>query len=244
MMRTCFGLAITTFFTCGRDNRRDRRGVAGRLDDDDVVLDKLAAKALSRSRRMSTRPSRLSLPSSHATASAKARWISSPMMRMPAPSILARSKRELAGNTTSTDPRSQRIRESRKGRPCNELGLSAHGLSAACPHLRAPGAPRPGWAHHKAVLRREQPDRKAPQIIIPDNGIVERFHKTVLDEFYRVAFRKRIYGSIAELQADLDEWIRSYNEDRPHQGRWCFGKTPMQTFLDAVPLAKEKMIAA
>jgi transposase InsO family protein len=81
---------------------------------------------------------------------------------------------------------------------------------------------------------------KSPQT----NGIVERFHKTVLDEFYRVAFRKRIYGSIAELQADLDEWIRSYNEDRPHQGRWCFGKTPMQTFLDAVPLAKEKMIAA
>jgi transposase InsO family protein len=81
---------------------------------------------------------------------------------------------------------------------------------------------------------------KSPQT----NGIVERFHKTVLDEFYRVAFRKRIYGSIAELQADLDEWIRSYNEDRPHQGRWCFGKTPMQTFLDALPLAKEKMIAA
>jgi transposase InsO family protein len=81
---------------------------------------------------------------------------------------------------------------------------------------------------------------KSPQT----NGIVERFHKTVLDEFYRVAFRKRIYGSIAELQADLDEWIRSYNEDRPHQGRGCFGKTPMQTFLDAIPLAKEKMIAA
>ena len=81
---------------------------------------------------------------------------------------------------------------------------------------------------------------KSPQT----NGIVERFHKTVLDEFYRVAFRKRIYGSIAELQADLDAWVRSYNEDRPHQGRWCFGKTPMQTFLDAIPLAQEKMIAA
>jgi transposase InsO family protein len=76
------------------------------------------------------------------------------------------------------------------------------------------------------------------------NGIVERFHKTVLDEFYRVAFRKRIYGSIPELQEDLDAWIRTYNEDRPHQGRWCFGKTPMKTFLDAVPLAREKMIAA
>ena len=69
-------------------------------------------------------------------------------------------------------------------------------------------------------------------------------YATVLDEFYRVAFRKKIYASIAELQGDLDAWITSYNEDRPHQGRWCFGKTPMQTFLDAVPLAKEKMIAA
>ena len=76
------------------------------------------------------------------------------------------------------------------------------------------------------------------------NGIVERFHKTVLNEFYRVAFRKKIYGSLAELQADLDTWIQSYNEERSHQGRWCFGKTPMQTFLDAVPLAQEKMIAA
>jgi transposase InsO family protein len=81
---------------------------------------------------------------------------------------------------------------------------------------------------------------KSPQT----NGIVERFHKTVLDEFYRVAFRKKIYGSVAELQGDLDAWIRSYNEERPHQGRWCFGKTPMQTFLDAKPLAQEKMIAA
>jgi transposase InsO family protein len=81
---------------------------------------------------------------------------------------------------------------------------------------------------------------KSPQT----NGIVERFHKTVLDEFYRVAFRKKIYGSIEELQDDLDAWIVEYNQARPHQGRWCFGKTPMQTFLDALPLAKEKMIAA
>ena len=31
-----------------------------------------------------------------------------------------------------------------------------------------------------------------------------------------------------------------YDEERPHQGRWCFGKTPMQTFLDAKPLARRK----
>ena len=91
---------------------------------------------------------------------------------------------------------------------------------------------------------RKQADSKAPKDHIPDSGQVERFHKTVLDEFYRVAFRKKIYGSIADLQGDLDRWVQSYNEERPHQGRWCFGKTPMQTFLDATPLAKEKMIAA
>jgi transposase InsO family protein len=81
---------------------------------------------------------------------------------------------------------------------------------------------------------------KSPQT----NGICERFHKTVLNEFYRVAFRKKVYRSIDELQTDLDLWVRDFNEQRPHQGRWCFGKTPMQTFLDAMPIAKEKMIAA
>jgi transposase InsO family protein len=81
---------------------------------------------------------------------------------------------------------------------------------------------------------------KSPQT----NGICERFHRTVLDEFYRVAFRKKIYRTLDELQADLDLWLAEYNEQRPHQGRWCFGKTPMQTFLDALPLAKEKLMAA
>ncbi len=76
------------------------------------------------------------------------------------------------------------------------------------------------------------------------NGIVERFHRTVLNEFYRIAFRRKIYRSIEELRNDLDDWIKEYNDERPHQGRWCFGKTPMQTFLDAKPLAKEKKIAA
>ena len=79
---------------------------------------------------------------------------------------------------------------------------------------------------------------------MPDNGICERFHKTVLDEFYRVAFRKKLYRSLDELQADLDAWLKEYNEVRTHQGRWCFGKTPMRTFVDTLPLAKEKMLQA
>ena len=63
-------------------------------------------------------------------------------------------------------------------------------------------------------------------------------------EFYRIAFRKKIYHAIDELQTDLDTWLVDYNHRRLHQGRWCFGKTPMQTFLDALPLAKEKIMAA
>ena len=81
---------------------------------------------------------------------------------------------------------------------------------------------------------------KSPQT----NGICERFYKTVLDEFYRVAFRKRLYHTIDELQADLDAWIREYNEVRTHQGRWCFGKTPMQTFIDNLPIVREKLLPA
>jgi len=90
----------------------------------------------------------------------------------------------------------------------------------------------------------EQADSKAPTDLIPDNGICERFHKTLLNEFYRVASRKKLYRTIEELQIDLDLWVRDYNEQRPHQGRWCFGKTPIQTFLDAIPMTKEKSIAA
>jgi hypothetical protein len=57
-----------------------------------------------------------------------------------------------------------------------------------------------------------------------------------------VKFGRRF--TIDELQADLDTWISEYNKVRPHQGRWCFGKTPMQALLDAMPMTKEKIIAA
>lgn len=74
------------------------------------------------------------------------------------------------------------------------------------------------------------------------NGICERFHKTVLDEFYRVAFRRKVYSSLEELQKDLDVWLKEYNEVRTHTGKYCYGKTPMQTFIDSLPMTKEKMI--
>ena len=81
---------------------------------------------------------------------------------------------------------------------------------------------------------------KSPQTFC----LVERLHKPILDEFYRIALCKTSYRTLAELQAELDAWIKRYHEERPHQGRWCFGKTSMQTFLDSLPLAKEKLIAA
>jgi transposase InsO family protein len=74
------------------------------------------------------------------------------------------------------------------------------------------------------------------------NGICERFHKTILNEFYRVTFRKKVYNSLDELQDDLDTWLLEYNESRPHSGKYCFGKTPLATFTDSIPLAKEKML--
>ena len=56
------------------------------------------------------------------------------------------------------------------------------------------------------------------------------------------AFRKKMYDSIDLLQQDLDIWMDHYNNERPHSGRYCYGKTPMETFIDSVPLAKDKMI--
>jgi len=79
---------------------------------------------------------------------------------------------------------------------------------------------------------------KSPQT----NGIRERFHRTVQEEFYSVAFRKRLYVSLDQLQADLDSWLCEYNQQRTHSGRYCYGKTPMQTFLDSRHLAHDKML--
>jgi len=75
------------------------------------------------------------------------------------------------------------------------------------------------------------------------NGICERFHKTILQEFYQVTFRKKIYTTLEELQTDLDAWIVYYNHDRTHQGKMCCGRTPMATLEDGKRIWKEKLIA-
>jgi transposase InsO family protein len=74
------------------------------------------------------------------------------------------------------------------------------------------------------------------------NGICERFHRTMQDEFYSIAFRKKLYANLEQLQTDVDAWLAEYNENRPHSGKYCFGKTPMQTFRDSKHLADEKQL--
>jgi len=76
------------------------------------------------------------------------------------------------------------------------------------------------------------------------NGICERFHRTIQEEFYATAFRKKLYTGLEELQSDLDAWLDEYNRTRPHSGKYCYGKTPMQTFVDSLSLAREKMLDA
>ena len=74
------------------------------------------------------------------------------------------------------------------------------------------------------------------------NGICERFHQTIQNEFYATAFRRRRYTSLEQLQADADDWVKEYNETRTHSGKHCYGKTPWQTFVDSKPLALAKQL--
>lgn len=79
---------------------------------------------------------------------------------------------------------------------------------------------------------------KSPQT----NGICERFHQTIQNEFYATAFRRKVYTSLEQLQVDVDAWIHSYNTERTHSGKHCFGKTPWQTFVNSKSIALEKQL--
>ena len=74
------------------------------------------------------------------------------------------------------------------------------------------------------------------------NGICERFNRSMKQEFYDIAFRKKLYHNLEKLQIDVEHWLRQYNETRPHSGKYCYGKTPMQTFKDAKTIVQAKAI--
>jgi transposase InsO family protein len=102
---------------------------------------------------------------------------------------------------------------------------------------------KPEHHEYELYLNIEGIDHTKTQVRHPQtNGICERLHRTMQEEFYAVAFRKKLYDKLQDLQRDLDEWMNYYNQERPHSGRYCFGKTPMQTFVESLPLAKEKLL--
>lgn len=96
---------------------------------------------------------------------------------------------------------------------------------------------------YELYLHIEGIDHSKTQVQRPQsNGICERLHRTMQDEFYAVAFRKKLYDNLELLQKDLDDWMDYYNNERPHSGRYCFGKTPMQTLIESLPLARQKLL--
>ena len=102
---------------------------------------------------------------------------------------------------------------------------------------------KPEHHEYELYLSLEGIDHSKTQVRHPQtNGICERLHRTMQEEFYAIAFRKKLYDNLELLQKDLDTWMEYYNNERPHSGRYCFGKTPMQTFSESLPLAKDKML--
>jgi transposase InsO family protein len=103
---------------------------------------------------------------------------------------------------------------------------------------------RPDNHEYELYLQLENIDHSKTKVRHPQsNGICERLHRTMQDEFYAVTFRKKLYQDLDTLQVDLDDWIQYYNNQRPHSGRYCFGKTPMETFMESLNLAKQKMLS-
>jgi transposase InsO family protein len=68
------------------------------------------------------------------------------------------------------------------------------------------------------------------------NGFVERMNRTLLDECFRIQGRKTWYIEPAEIQRDLDAFLRFYNLERSHQGYRLKGRTPAQALREALNL--------
>src|SRR5580692_5223906 len=206
MMRTCFGFAITTFLTCGAITAATEDAFPVASITTTSSFESFFAKASRRWRRMSTRPSRLSSPSSQATASAKARWISNPMIRMPAPPSL--------------------FVQSGSWRATRHLLIRAHGASgkvARGGHVTSSGSQptvyrRPARTFVLPAPRvpdgltitpspfRKQAGTEAPADLIPDNGQVERMNRTIKD----ATVKRYHYESHDQLVRHLADFLVAY----------------------------------
>ena len=95
---------------------------------------------------------------------------------------------------------------------------------------------RPDRHLYELFLQFEEIEHRTTRVKRPQsNGFVERLHRTLLDEHFRVQGRKKWYETIAEMQTDLDAYLVTYNTRRPHQGRAMNGRTPQKVFTDGLP---------
>ena len=95
---------------------------------------------------------------------------------------------------------------------------------------------RPDRHPYELFLQLEGIEHRTTRVKRPQsNGIVERFHRTLLDEHFRVEGRLTWFETVDEMQAALDAYLVVYNEQRPHQGRGMNGRTPARAFLDGRP---------
>ena len=95
---------------------------------------------------------------------------------------------------------------------------------------------RPDGHPYELFLQLEGIEHRTTKVRRPQsNGFVERLHRTLLDEHFRIKGRQKWYESLEEMQIDLDEYLRQYNHERTHQGRDMNGRTPNQVFLDGLP---------
>src|ERR1700733_13351063 len=227
MTRTCLGFAITTFLTCGAITAATEAALPVASTTTTSSFESFFAKASRRGRRMSTRPSRLSLPSSQATASAKARWISRPMIRMVAPPSL--------------------FVQGGSWRATRHLLIRAHGASgkvARGGHVTSSGSQptvyrRPARTFVLQAPRvqdgltispspfRKQADSKAPTDHIPDNGQVERINRTIKDATVKIFH----YDDLHSLKAHVLAFVTAYNFAKPLKAlKW---RTPYQVICEA-----------
>ena len=97
---------------------------------------------------------------------------------------------------------------------------------------------RPDRHPYELFLQLEDIEHRTTKVNRPQsNGIVERFHRTLLDEHFRVEGRRTWFETIDEMQAALDKYLVAYNHKRPHQGRRMNGRTPWQAFQEGLPRA-------
>lgn len=101
---------------------------------------------------------------------------------------------------------------------------------------------RPDHHPYELFLQLEGIEHRTTKVRRPQsNGFIERFHRTLLDEHFRIMGRKKFYESLEEMQKDLDTYLKHYNEERTHQGRNMNGRTPAKAFLDGLPGSEKKI---